>query len=146
MCTRRHSLMYSRTLLSAVREAQTNICFFSPRHLCCSISPWFYLDTSALLGDYNKCLYCRCVIMFIRRSRNSALAPGNVRGAQRGSCEKLHRADWSPFFFFCIFSAKCVLISFRGRLSGLLLWRRSLRLDQGQRRGPALGDHARSVR
>lgn len=49
-------------------------------------------------------------------------------------------------YFFASFLHLLCFISFRGRLPGLLLWRRSLWLDQGQRRGPALGDHAWSFR
>lgn len=86
--------------------------FYSP-HLCSSFSTWIYLNARAPFRDYNKCLHFFCIIRLISRCFSGPLAPGNVRGSQRGSCEVLQRADWS--LFACVYvlslSWKCVLFS-----------------------------------
>lgn len=87
---------YSRLYVSV---SHTNICNFfldTTYHFCSSFSTWFF-PMHQLSSKNTTNVYFYCIIMLIRRFFSSPLAPGNVRGTQRASCEVFQRAYWSPF-------------------------------------------------
>lgn len=156
MCSSTLTHMHTHTLISAIPATQTNICYFSDEcistcDLCSSFSTWFFLYASALFRDYNITTNIYTFIVSSCSSEGASavlLFPVTLEAHRRVACEALKRADSSPFLRVCTSfpSWKVCFTFFRVGLSELLLWWWSLWLDQGQRRRPALGDDAWSVR
>lgn len=78
--------------------------------------------SSERFQHYNKCLRFYCIILFIRRSFASPLAPGEVRGKKKqGYCEALQRADWR-LVQVCAFSTSLKSVCFFSSIQSRGIW------------------------
>lgn len=105
-------------------------------------------STSFVLHDFNSTInvYIFIVSSCSSEGARAVLLLPVTDESHRRALVKHHREKNEASLHVCALLWKMCFILFRVGVSELLLWWWPLRLDQGQRRRPALGDDAWSVR